>query len=377
MRRYSLFALLGAFGCSDDGGGTTVSVLAPNAPDAVIAYRDGDGPWLTSLGTQAPISFSVTSGRYTVAVACGLKRRVRVYELMLNDLQTLEYVHECRMRPLTLTVNTSGNGTNGNWLQWGLDASGYATVSTPTSSYSLGVAAGLHDLGVTRGVYPDRLVIVPGLQVSANQTVDVDFEAATAIPLEVRSIQAPTTLAVTYVTKGGTPINLGISTDAAAVPSGPLPAGDLLVFATGGDQTPGGSTFSDARLATRDIPTMVRGAVVPSQAPTVTNSIAGTYATPLAQWVVQPDTQLYRFAVADNQNGWEIYASSATFEAAPTLTVPDLSGVTGWDATLGLAAGTLAWEVRYYSGTSLAELIRPYPSQEGEIRSGGWTGEVP
>src|SRR5438132_12174850 len=88
-------ALIGCGG-DDGGGGTELTIRAPNAPGAEIAYRDGDGTWLTAKGSDTPLKVPITSGTYTVMFYCPTKEsRNIVYQMTMAELNTLEHDLRC------------------------------------------------------------------------------------------------------------------------------------------------------------------------------------------------------------------------------------------------------------------------------------------
>ncbi len=374
-------------GCGSDGGGggggDHVRVTAALAPAAVIAYRDGDGPWATKSGAETPFTFDVTSGEYTVVVACNLEtggQPVQLYQLTTNELTELDYKYECSPTAAMLSGQLLGNdgpGVSGNLFQWGPDA-GYRASAGPTTWGPLPVRAGKHDLLATRGIfYVDRLLITRDVEVPPDAQVDIDFNGPQAVATEFRTITGGPVL-TGFVSAGGTVISLG-QVDGAdprpVVPVAALADGDLNLFAI--DASSGIEGLREVQStvhASREAPASL--SVLPRilDRPTVWASQSGEYLLLHTSWAPQPGAVLYRFDL-----GWVAYVSPAIFDATGTYALPDLSAVPGWDPTVGLTPGfpptRAAWRIRMMTGGTVEELLRPYPTSEGEVQMSGWAGD--
>jgi hypothetical protein len=377
-----LFLVVAAIGCSgndhDGGGGDTVTVTAALAPAAVIAYRDGDGAWITKTGAETPFSFNVSSGTYTVAIGCkeNVFYRVDVYQLTIDDLQNLDYGRECGATTTMISGQVLGNAMTGNRMAWGQEANAYWTANEPT--YTLPTAAGRHDLIATRGVLaPDRAVIVRDIEVPPDQQVDVDFEGPDAVAIEYRAITG-CDVQPAFASVGGTFLLLGLDAAqdmAATVPTAAMHDGDLNLFHCSYERLMSGgvSQFVSTTRAGREAPAALDLSPFINDVPAVWRTVAGEHELLHASWVPQPGASLYEISAGV----WIAHVSPAIFESTATFDLPDVSSAPGWDPTLTLKYGsqTVDWGVHIVTGAPLDELLRPFPSREGEVRIVGWVGD--
>jgi hypothetical protein len=374
--KYVVLCSVSLFACGGGGSSGSVTVKAPRAADSVIAFRDGDGAWATKPGAQAPFSFSVSSGTYTVAIACPGKTSVTAYRATPDELSTIEYQDECRPTPATLTFHFVGADASTARAQWGVALVG-GTLA-PNGDSIIPVPLDTADFLATRNppLFVDRLVIQRGLAVTANTTVNVDYDASTAIVPETRSVSTFGSVYTYFVTAGGTAINLSLADDLAmVVPEAILGPGDLHVFSTESDRGVGAPSFAGALHAARTAPSSVTTVMYVDESPVVSSTAAGSYVLPKATWSPQPDAVMYELAVANPQRRWVTMVSSEVFATTGSLETPDLSTVPGWDPTTGLVSGTFAWQVRYLTGMEPEQLLRTYPSVEGTVQYAGWTGQ--
>jgi hypothetical protein len=372
-----LLAIVGLLGCDDGdggGGGQPVMVLAPRAPDATIAFRDGDGPWTVKKGTQAPFSFSVASADYTVAIACPTSKVVKSFQATPEELASVEYWDECRPLASTLTAHFIGNGTNGNRVSWGPSIAARGTISN--GDYMLPVPHGTEDFLATRGggQFADKVVLVRDLDISSDTTVDVDFDATTAITPETATVSAGPVLYTSFVTNSGVSIDLSVANSlAVVVPVALMTTGDLHAFSIGTDDSPGGPRFSGSVTTARTPPSIVKSPMFPSEQPNVALEPAGTHLVATATWSAQPTAVMYELAVSTNDRSWQSLISADVFAADGLLETPDPSTAAGWDPATLLVPGSSAWRVRYLTGMPCKEIVRQFPSVEGVVGYAGWT----
>ncbi len=362
----------------DDAASDIVTVTAPNAPDAVIAYRDGDGMWTTTMGATSPIVFAVTSGTYTVAIVCA-KQTPEVYNLTVGELRTLVYDRECRPTGATLSGTVSGLMNRGMQVTWGQEPGDFASGDAP--SYSFMTPLGTRDLVATRGrAVTDRVIILRDIEVSADASINLDFEGPTSIPLEYPRISALgggrfSSVGNTLVTGGGTSLSLGVGAEnVSVVPGASMGPDDLQVLSAGGQGGVGTtvSVFGTSR-ATRVAVTTLQMPPPIAEIPVVSLIPAGAFVLPRVSWSPQPGAALYRINVA----GSRMYVSPAVFDATGEVSAPDMSNVSGWDATLGLPHGLrYSWSVSVVTIAPLEDALRSLPFREVEIRTSGWVGDV-
>src|SRR5690606_29782293 len=97
-------------------------------------------------------------------------------------------------------------------------------------------------------------------------------------------------------------------------------------------------------------------------------------------WPDAPSAPLYR-VVAGQTSGsppyrfWQLAASEGFVSGGGDISLPDLSGVAGWDPGLELVAGSFVeWLVVAETGATLDELVRWYPTREGTVLADGFSG---
>lgn len=384
--KYTGLAVVAAIGCGagDGGGAHSVTISASVAPEAIVAYRDGDGPWTVTMGAASPIEFPVETGMYTVAVACHSpdNRRVDVYELATSDLRTVTYDHECRSAVASVGgmvsgFESTGASQTGFQIRWGQQGVWYQNFGGP-ASYTAMMLLGTHDLVATRGTsITDRLMLIRDLVFASSITQDLDFADPSAVVLEYPQISASGigrlgTIANTLFTSGGTTIGLGIGTDhVSVVPASAMGEGDLQMLSAAG-QTGVGSTVQvySTRHVSRVAPTMIELPPPIQEEPIVVVSIVGSSALLEASWSPQPNAAAYGL----HAGNWTVHASPSVFESSG-MSIPDLATVPGWDATLSLQpSSTVEWDVTVATGASLDDTLRTVPIHETEMRASGWGG---
>jgi hypothetical protein len=351
-----------------------VTVTAPFAPDALVAYRDSDGEWSVKKGSDAPIEFAVPSGLYTVAVGCPLTGRIDVYQLTTDDLVMLEHGVPCATATTTLTVQVNGTAAANIDVRWGLSP---GTFGSGTGTYMFDVGAGKHDLVVTSGqsrLIAERVVIKRDVEVAGATSVSIDFADPMGIALATQALTYTGIVDSALVTAGGTPIPLSKTNSGLvqAVPESALAPGDLHVLSASRAADLNGNTqVASVHHASRLPPTALAFSPPTTDVPTLTTTYAGMYvASVQAQWATQPDAVIYRMG-SDYVGRW-VYASPAAFEALGMVELPDLSTVSGWDSKLGPIVPTQDWFITKVTGAEIQQLVRPVPSVEADIRSVGW-----
>ena len=384
LKRLACVVLL-LVGCGEPGGGDdqssdTVTVTAPLAPDAVIAYRDGDGVWTTTMGATSPIVFTATSGSYTVAIVCPTQTP-DIYQMTVGELQTVVYDRECRTPGATLSGTVSGLMNRGMQVTWGQEPGSFWQSSGDTAPYSFTTPLGTRDLVATRGsVVTDRMIILRGLEISGDAAVDLDFESPTAITLEYPRITALgggrlSSVGNTLVTAGGTSLGFGVGTEnVAVVPEASMGLDDLQVLSADGQGGVGTtvSVFGTSRAARVAVTTLQLPQPI-TEIPLVSLIPAGAFVLPRVAWSAQPGAALYNIYVA----GLRMHVSPAVFEVTNAVSGPDMSNVSGWDANLGLPPGLrYSWSVGVVTVAPLEDALRSLPTREVEIRTSGWVGDV-
>ncbi|CAN5800500.1 hypothetical protein BH11MYX3_BH11MYX3_02790 [soil metagenome] len=369
-------ALVVTVGCgaesrSGDDGSSGLTIVAAEAPAAVIAYRDGDGAWATTTGAMSPISIPIATGTYTVAITCPLKSDVDVYEMTLAELSTLTYRKPCV--DSSTTISGSLDTPTTFLVAWGATS----TYPGSGSSYVISVPPGTHDLVAGRSsLFRDRLIIARDLAVSASVVHPLDFAAPDAITVEFPAVTPTGTYESTLITAGGTAVDLGLYQDRlGALPATAMRPDDLLMVTTrgaGGDPTLA-SVISTRHIAhlppsSMQLPPVLRPPATPRAYVT-----GGTSEFVEVSWQPQPTASLYVLTIGF----WSMHMSPMAFAARPSIANPDLANVPGWDPARAIhPMQSQAWSLRAESGGSLEDLVREVPAHEMEIHSSGWAGNI-
>ncbi len=360
-----------------------LTVVAPRAPSAVVAFRDGDRDWVVATGADSPLTFRVTSGEYTVAIGCpdipGARGgHVDVYQMRLDDLASLPYDQDCDASPpdATLSGSVAGFPTDGNQsgfeVRWGVRS---VFLVHDVDHYGFAARAGRRDLIATRGaVVADRLLLIRDLPVLSDATQPIDFASPATIALVYQPIEGGQAgyLQNYFFSAGGTAVTLGAFQDSVlAVPASAMGEGDLQRVDIAGRRGPGyGQIFTTAHISRAPCTSIdLVGPVF--EHPVVTGVLRGGVVDLHARWSPQADATLYDLYIGK----WSVHASPAALEA-DGMTVPDLSGVPGWDDSFALPASSTDWAMSVTTVATLDDALRTLPVHEGEIRRSGWTGFV-
>jgi len=366
----------------DDGidGGTQVTVTLTNQPtDAaqvsfIAAYQDGDGAWMLAPAPSGnTYSFSVAGATYSFAWTCIASgpllgaaqiRQVQIARFAVSERPNLSLTLPPRCAGLAGTVPLTGTvsnlGTSGNFFVTFGDR--FGIVNPNTGAFMMMTPPGTHDLLVLRmqsGVGPgervvDRAFIQRGLAVSGATTANVDFStsmATMAYPVTITDtgrIGAMTTL----FTPGGTEAGLvqlyTTPYESRALASAQAMAGDLYeqemsVNANGQTATTTLTTTAPA-AQTWTAPPPLGGviATIASAAPYAqVSSMWPAYANAVGySW--QASQQLTMAQCGGNTGCvvlWQALVSPGAAGASPMFTMPDLSALAGWSATLQPIAG--------------------------------------
>lgn len=372
----SLVVAIGLIGCGvSERGGDVVTVRAPLAPDAMLAYRDGDGPWMTSTGAATPFTFDAPSGMYSIAFVCPVSPAPGdIYQMTTYELPTLEYPHECKASSVRLSGTIQGMTRSSGDLQWGEQA-GYLTLDVPY--YELDVATGKHDLLATDGnLVPAHIVIVRDVEVTGATTVDVDFAGPSSIALAPHMFPDQGNrgfIYTTYVSAGGTAISLGPSSGlATVVPAAAMAPGDRQLFYW---QTKGlgrEHPWSSTTHIGREPPTTFADVAPTSERPAVSMIRTDVSVGLSATWTPQSGAALYWI----RSSGWNARVSPAVFEATGKLDLPDVASVPGWGTFAIPPSNMVPWTIYAVTNTDLDEALRPWPTREGDIITTGWVGDA-
>lgn len=396
------------------GGGT---VLVHTTRDGVpasadfVAFQDGNGAWQVAQGTGGHYTLNVTDndGRYGVAVVCVSDGRVdvRIYHATRNEVN--EFTVECESPPPQNFVTVSGTVS-------GLGANDYANVylgqglgfAYPgTGIYSLQTAPGTYDLIATRYSGQtgslDGVLIRRNVNATANTTQDIDFGSGEAFAPELHTV---TVLGgtgelggnVSFRSSGKTVASVGITFGEtvrfAGIPTNRQVGNDYHVLSVSDLGAGGLRSVMRYFKAPTDFTVSLPDAFT---SPQVTTAATTPYVRLTASWNVYPDAQAYnlvfqpamvgpegRASKRSRQQGagvlWYVGLSKDWLGANSSYTLPDFSGLNGWNNAWGLPAGRgIDWQVfAVSSNRSLAELIASQSQLvDGlEIRQAGKSGTI-
>jgi hypothetical protein len=364
---------------------TTITVTLVDRPNNaamfsfVVAYQDGAGAWQVAPPPSGDTySFQVTSPAYGVAWTCitpgagnvGISARsVNLYYFAVAERTSLTALvpRQCTDRPLVgLTGTISNPPVNSTTLgvAFGRRQTIAVRGTTGDDTYALETPKSTHDLIVGEAVGTGNggdfalasATVQRGLAVTGATIADVDYSNA----------QPAVTAPVTVVTTVGARVDVSTTLSSAGKTQA------TFVHQTGGPFVAAG--LADALADSNDVYqqqiVVVAGAtiateqvfagapaaqrfVAPTPLGTVTPSVASRspYVMLASTWSTYANAGGY--VIAANQTpgtqacggfqgctiGWTIDASPGYLGAAPQLAMPDLSGVTGWDARLELVAG--------------------------------------
>jgi len=375
---------------SDGGGSGHVDITLINRPNAaatfdfLVAYQDGDGPWqLAPAPTGDVYSLPISSGRYAVAWTCvtntggtggvtGLRQTDLFYSTVAEHPSlTRAIAARCTDRITTVTLSgvVSNLTASGRTLASYSDLS--AVVSPTIGNYTLATPTGTRDLlvmhtpilvgggGVT-DVAIDEAIVQRGLAVTANATANVDFTTAAAtqtFPVTVALTgNQRATVSTTLYTAGGTIAEL-VHDTAAPFETTSLAAAEM----RGSDVYDQSITVAAlGQLATVSNATATPAAqtyVAPSPLGGATATVPTTTPYPEVKttWAAYTNAIGYDWTVSQSLNGtacgagvptctvaWTADLTAGWIGSAPSYQMPDLSKLTGWNASLQLVTGTQA-----------------------------------
>jgi hypothetical protein len=358
---------------------STVTLTLNNRPNNaamfsfIVAYQDGSGPWTIA---PAPVgdtySFTVNAPVYGVAWTCiatvagpTSQRQVTAAHFAKVERTSVTMDVPARCTDRNTFVGLSGNVTNtgGGFVlvQYGERAA----FAANNGNYAFEVQPGTRDLivshlsptGIGNDFAADASVIQRGVTINAMTTRNIDFSTAVATQSFPVTVGAPVNTRVstrtTLFTTGTTFASLvnetvpafeTISLDATQMDAGDVYDQSITVGSAGQFATTTNATAAPAAL-TYAAPTPLGGAIasVPTTNP---------YPQIKTTWAAYSNTIGYNFVALQTLTqpqcgggpactiGWTTYLSPGVTGSSPTYQMPDLSGLTGWNAKLQPITGT-------------------------------------
>jgi len=383
-------------------GNTRWTFCAASGLAVFFAFQDGTGAWTAVTGVNNVFTFNIASARGGVAYVTTSGN---------NSTLTVQYgsAQELNQQGTNLCGTTpSGKTINGTVANVGQqetatitlgNASTVVNASTGNNFALQNVRDGALDLVAGRAmqsfggggvsIVMNRGIIRRGLNQAAGSTIPVlDFNAAEAFTPVTRNVTINnlngefTTVSNTYLTAGGTTgslyteatANTNVTRPYYGVPQANQQNGDLHFFAVtalGGGVTP---TTARTLMSVFRNPvdfTLTLGSVIGNIAATV--SATTPYVMLRAQYTIQNEYNSYWFlafgqSAAGTTRTVNMAVTGAYQGSATTLdvTIPNLSGLAGWNNAWGLVVGqAVSWTFGAWGWTGTSSGGTSTPAVEG------------
>ena len=369
---------------SGGGGGSANAVFCTADAPIWVAMQSGSGAWTRVLPTSgSSYTFNFTSGTGGVAIVdtVGTGFDLSVFYASVTDFQRLGSnisFGGCGAKTVSGTV---ANVPATDVATVSLGSSSTIVIAALTSAFQLqGVPDGPQDLFSARAsgttFNADRIILRRNQNIANNGTIPVlDFNAAEAFLAGTANVTVANlgtddaSILALFLGDGST---FGITSTVAdytaasgavpysAVPGGNLVAGELqqLLAVASSAANLFVSRSSATYFAAPANRTLTMGPALST--PTVTKVVTAPNARPRVQLPSQAEYNRLVTAAYDQDGlnrGATIAATAGYFGTAPAtwdLTIPDFTGVSGWNPTWGLQDGTgIDWSVTADGGTIL------------------------
>jgi hypothetical protein len=359
-----LYGCTGGGGLPSGGGGlpsgrqVRVKTFRGNqqSPPNFIAFQDGSGAWQIPQGSgQYTLTINDPQGKYgLVIVDLTPEPEVNIIHATVNELSEINFVLEAPPANLvTVSGTVSGLGAN----ERALIAMGGFEASPPSNTYSLQVPPGTYDLiatKVTSGMQVNKVFIQRNISVSGNTTINIDFNSPNAFDPEthnaaVGGVSGETVVGgVEFRSHNGTLISTGVVSGVlqfpfAGIPSSKQFGNDIHQFFAEASTTTSSRRIERYFKAPIDLSVTLPA---PFGNATVTVATTTPYTRLTASWDAYSGAQAYFAHFGLGQVDWFVGLSAGWLGGQRTYTLPDLSGVSGWNNNWGLpTSGTIDWEV--------------------------------
>ncbi len=321
-----------------------------------VAAADGAGDWTVLAGTAGTYHFPVTSGTYSLAYVClgDLQRNVYVITATPGELATVPVLCRQERQPdAQFTVNVVGlsNGEQA-WVYVAPVDSGTVTYTRPSVTFP--AYTGMTDVVtlVQDANSTLRIVITRDFERRNNAVLVVDAAAGVALERHTLAVTgAMATEVVSSSTLFRTASNVVVGLRAPAnqwigVPAALLRDTDLHEVEITADE-PGTSDQDVTRYVTRWVhaPQDLALAFAPPAGPFSVGKLAHVLLLLRADLPRVAGAKLYH-VTCSNPSGtnlllWHLFATpGAGSGAVVTVTMPDLTGLPGWDPAWNLEAAT-------------------------------------
>jgi hypothetical protein len=361
----------------------------------MVAFQDGLGAWQVLNGANGNYSATVfdSAGRYSLAVVClssaNIAKNVIIWQYTIAEHPSVQ--HECDPFgpgvgsgiPVTAIANFIGlNPANKVFIAF--DNFGYTLDTNGLSKYTESLASGIHTvLAVeqTQNNIPIRYLFNRDLLIDEIHSLfNLDFNKARtpiATTMVIAGIKAgENTFCENYMDikndllrTGNGGFGIGARFDNAACTFYNLDTIDRLASDLYVNKV-NSSTSSSRRSIQYIFKKPIQNSLtLPDEINPTVSVLSNTPSIRLkAIWDSVPNVTSWRLNIKDNNNllwslryspGWLGFTSLLGYPN--TVTMPELSGLPGWQATWGFTTGVpLSWDVRVTtSNRSWAELNRP------------------
>ncbi|MGA3372584.1 MAG: hypothetical protein ABSC48_12565 [Terracidiphilus sp.] len=378
--------------CVTDCGGnsTVVTYTFTGGTPVALATKIGTGAFTQATLASGKLSISVPSGttNYSVAWVCPPdtssnppQNDERVIQASVQDGTSFSwYCSDANVTKGTATVQVNASAiSGGTWVDaWGSVGVNGAAIGLPWSNSTLNLSGemitGTYDVFVTVSDANDNLLAVkilhdqtiPGALNGGNPVVFAASDAVSSQPLTVNNIPAgfsPSLALVNYETAtygDSLELNIGLNglRQYTALPSAAMQSGDYYFFLVGayGSTTPNlnesvgaemTSTSSGPQTITLPAPWSYAGPT-PAALPTFNFSYTGF--SGMAN--VEQGAGVQWDQGTTSTQSIQMSATASYQNGATSMTIPDLSGLTGFLAPA--PSGTpISWSASVYQGWPL------------------------
>lgn len=358
---------------ASSGGNVTLNYSACDLQERPIwaAYQDGNGPWTRVVGSGDVYSFNVVSGRGGFAIVTSSapgSSAIAIQYYSQAELQAITAQGLCPPSPATKNLTaTVANVAAGQLATLSLGGGSGSVVGPGTTVNLTGVASGTYDLfGYSRSLLGagagDRLVIRRGINTAA-----LANGASIGAPLDFTGaesrVPAAATMTLTNILGGesithGVFYQSGASCDVSGLYFGSqsntstftaygVPAASQLAGETHGLSVQAATGLTSFRSVLEYFSAMTaRNIALPNNLPAITPSVlGGPYKRLRFQFTLPNDLDASTTVGYTDAGSAKAVLMSATRAGylggfAVDLSMPDFSGLAGWDNTWAPAAPT-------------------------------------
>ncbi len=339
----------------------------PGPTSFVVAYQDGAGPWTAAPAPSGDTyTLPIYAPAYAIAWTCisagtqpgAQVRQVDVLQFAVSDRTavTVEVPPRCGDQGSNVTLHGAIQNTGvitSYVVRFGdrsavVNQQGQYALQTPPGTHDLIVLAG-SSISATQDFVATEAVVQRALSVTANTELDIDAGDAVAVQsFGVNNFGGGTraTAATTLYTANGTVAPLVLDAtpfyENESLDTGQMAGGDVydqqltiagfdgLTSSTTATATPGDETWTS----------------VPALGAVAATAVTTPYPRVTATWASYPGAVGYSWLgsqAPSNSNTtivWTAQLSASVVGSDAAFTMPDLSGVAGWNPALQMVAGT-------------------------------------